>query len=126
MHDGTVTLGVQWMYGSPCGFSPTTCGQTAGQNWLFIFSGASCWSHTYTVHFNDDAGFPFSIAEAGVTQAGAQLQDAALKLAHLLDALAVLLSVLAHQTQIITPLNAVVVLCTHQQHINTSCSPVQS
>lgn len=76
---------------------------------------------TYAVHLDDDAGFPVGVAEAGVAQAGAELQRAALELAGLLERL-VLLCELAQQTQLVALLDAVVVAWT-QAHINASARP---
>lgn len=115
VHDGSATLAVQRIYGSPCGFRPTTCGQTASQSWVLIIGCVLPWRQRYTVHFDDDAGFP-----VGVSEAGAPLQDAAFKLAHLFDGLAVLLGVLAHRTQPVALLDAVVVACTQQPRASAS------
>lgn len=76
---------------------------------------------TYAVHLDDDAGFPVGVAEAGVAQAGAELQRAALELARLLERL-LLLGELAQQTQLVALLDAVVVAWT-QAHVNGCARP---
>ena len=71
--------------------------------------GEECF--TDPVHLDDDTWFAVSVSEAGVGQTGALTQDAAFKLTDFLHGLFVLFGVFTHHAQVITLLQAVVILC---------------